>query len=389
MYHAKPEVAGDDILRAVEAESAGHALFGDTRNILDRKHALSLLQLEAVSRGRPLIQELCRELRQERNSRAAADVLEDPVVTTGITDLLVGGERLPSDETETVFAAVLHHLRKGRFGMPVATGCAVHFRPNDSTPPIALWDPSALQSPVARRFDFLVKTLLSGDFSRIGMILEPPEPAFAKDLGRGCDVLSSVLPELSASVLAHTRLLGVVSWVSAPGFRSVTNRALPSTMLLTIPDTPWKTAGRLLHEALHNKLTDIAATGSIVRPAVERGPQTIRAIWHTHDPRINADWTIRKALYAFHVYVHMSLFFARIERLEASLPADFGAPPTGFERRLENALGRAGYLGEELAVHADRYFTREGRILFAWLRDMLSRILRHRGAPDLRAGSTP
>ena len=375
MYHVRPEVAGDDILRAVEAECAGHALFGDTRSILDRKHALSLLQLEAVSRDRPLIQELCRELRQERNSRAAADVLKDPVVTTGIADLLVGGERFPSDETETVFAAVLSHLRKGRSGMPVATGCAVHFRPNDSTPPIALWDPSALQSPVARRFDFLVKTFISGDFFRIGAILEPPEPAFAKVLERGYDLLSIVLPELSASVLAHTRLLGVLSWGSASGSGSATDYHIPSTMFLyNVPDTPWETAALLLHEALHNKLTDIAATGSIIRPAVERGPQTIRAIWHTDNPRINADWTIRKAVYAFHVYVHMTLFFARIERLEASLPADFGAPPTAFEHRLEKALGRAGYLGEELAVHADRYFTRDGRILFAWLRDMLSRI---------------
>ena len=92
----------------------------------------------------------------------------------------------------------------------------------------------------------------------------------------------------------------------------------------------------------------------------------------------------------------MTLFFARIERLAESLAADFGAPPTDFERRLEKALGRAGYLGAELAVHADRYFTRDGRMLFAWLQDMLSRIcdpealqghverLRERAGPEPR-----
>ena len=370
--YRRPETAGDDVLRAVEAELAGHALFGDTRSILNRKHALSLLQLEAVSRGRLLLQELCLELRQERNRRAAADVLKDPVVTTGIADLLrVGGERFPSDETETVFAAVLHHLRNGTPGMPVAVGCAVHFRPNDSTPPIAVWDPSAPESPVKRRFDSLIQTFCSDYFSRIGAILESPEPAFAKSLERGYDLLSIILPELSASVLAHTRLLGIFS----RGSGSSTNRWIPSTMFLSnVSDTPWETAALLLHEALHNKLTDIAAPRSIIRPAGERGPQKIRAIWHTDRSGNDVEWLIRRAYYAFHVYVHMTLFFARIERLAVSLADDFGAPPPFFEYRLEVVLGRAGYLGEKLAAHADQYFTRDGRMLFAWLQDMLSRI---------------
>lgn len=374
--YRRPEIAGDDVLRAVEAEFAGHPLFGDTRSILDRVHALSLLQLEAVSRGRPLLRELCLELRQERNQRAAVDVLKDPVVTTGITDLLpAGGEGFPSDETEAVFAAVLRHLRNGTPGMPVAAGCAVHFRPNDSTPPIAVWDPSAPESPVKRRFDFLIKTFYSRHFSRIGAILERPEPAFAKVVERGYDLLAIILPELSVSVLAHTRLLGVFSLGSASGPESSTNRWIPSTMFLSnVFDTPWETAARLLHEALHNKLTDIAAPRSIIRPAVERDPQKIRAIWHTDRSGNDVEWLIRRAYYAFHVYVHMTLFFARIERLVVSLADDFGAPPPFFEYRLEVVLGRAGYLGEKLAAHADQYFTRDGRMLFAWLRDMLSRI---------------
>ena len=374
--YRRQEIAGDDVLRAVEAEFAGHPLFGDTRSILDRERALSLLQLEAVSRGRPLLQELCLELRQERNQRAAIDILKDPVVASSIVDLLrVGGERFPSDETEAVFAAVLRHLRNRTPGMPVAAGCAVHFRPNDSTPPIALWDPSASQSPVKRRFDSLIKTFYFGYFSRIGAILERPEPAFAKVLERGYDLLAIILPELSVSVLAHTCLIGIFSWRSASGTRSVTFPALPSTMFFSnVSNTPWGTAASLLHEALHNKLTDIVALRSVILPAVAHGPKKIRAIWHADHPRMNADWTIRRAYYAFHVYVHMALFFARIERLEAPPSADFGAPPMGFERRLEIALGRAGYLGEELAAHADRYFTRDGRMLFAWLQDMLSRI---------------
>ena len=370
------EIAGDDVLRAVEAELADHALLGDSRRILDLQHGLSLLQLQAVSRGRPLLQELYLELRQERNRRAAVDVLKDPVTARSVADLLkVDGERFPSDETETVFATVLRHLRNGTPGMPVATGCAIHFHPNDSTPPIALWDPSAPQSPVEQRFDSLIKTNFSSYFPQIGAILKPPEPAFAKSLERGYDLLSIILPELSASVLVHTRMLVVFSVGGALGAKSVTDPWIPwTTFLSDVSVTPWVRATQLLHEALHNKLRDIAEPRSIVWPASWDSPQKIQAIWHPDRSRDNANWLIWRAYFAFHVYVHLALLFARIERLAVSLAADFGAPPTYFERRLEKALGRAGYLGAELAVHADRYFTRDGRMLFAWLQDMLSRI---------------
>ena len=46
------------------------------------------MQLEALSRGRPLVRELCRELRKEGNRRTAADVLDDPVVLRSSRDLL-------------------------------------------------------------------------------------------------------------------------------------------------------------------------------------------------------------------------------------------------------------------------------------------------------------
>ena len=43
----RPDVAQDDVLHAVEAEFACHAMFGDSRSILARKRAIVRLQLEA------------------------------------------------------------------------------------------------------------------------------------------------------------------------------------------------------------------------------------------------------------------------------------------------------------------------------------------------------
>ena len=48
--------------------------------------------------------------------------------------------------------------------------------------------------------------------------------------------------------------------------------------------------------------------------------------------------------------MHLALFFARVECMEERLADDFGTPPVPGRLGLEKALGRAGYLGEELAA---------------------------------------
>ena len=377
-------MVGFDVTQALERELAGHPVFGDTHGILDRARTLTLMRLEALSRGTSA-RELVRELRKEGNRRAAADVLDDPVVLRIGRDLLGAvrrGERSTpgetADETEEVFAAVLHHLRHGPPGLPVAAGCPHHFRSRRSGPPIIVWDPDVPETVVKRRFAIFVDDHLSGLFSeRRSRCLQRPEPGFVDDLRRGCDLLALLLPELSASVLDHVRLVGV------PGDErlrnsSVTFTAIPSTMFISgeiVSSTPWDAAATLLHEALHLKMTDLATARSLYRPdisSLQDGAPTIRAIWRWKEQGHRADWTIRRALYAFHVYVHIALFFAHVERMEECLADDFGTPPAPGGLGLERALGRAGYLGEELAAHVERMFDLDGRRLFAWLRRMLS-----------------
>ena len=379
------DIVGFDVTQALERELAGHPVFGDTRGILHRVRTLTLMQMEGLSRGRPLVRELCRELRKEGNRQAAADVLDDPVVLRSVWDPLEAAQRgerstpgETADETEEVFAAVLDHLRHGPPGLPVAAGCPHHFRSRPSGPSIAVWDPDVPETVVKRRFAIFVDNRLSGLFSeRRSGYLQRSEPGFVDAFLRGCDLLALLLPELSASVLDHVRLVGV------PGderFRknSVTSIAIPSTMFISdeIVGTPWQAAATLLHEALHLKLTDLAAGRSLYQPEIFSpqgdGAPTIRAIWRWKEQGHRADWPIRRALYAFHVYVHLALFFARVERMEERLADDFGTPFRFPRLGLERALGRAGYLGEELAVHVEGMFDLDGRRLLAWLRRMLS-----------------
>ena len=379
-------MVGFDVTQALERELAGHPMFGDTRGILDRARTFVRMQMEGLSRGRPLVRELCRELRKEGNRRAAADVLDDPVVLRSVWNLLPEaarrGERSTpgetADETEEVFAAVLDHLRHGPPGLPVAAGCPHHFRSRPSGPSITVWDPDVPETVVNRRFAFFAGNLLSGSSRNAGACLQRPEPGFVDDLLRGCDLLALLLPELSASVLDHVRLIGVHS---GERFRkaSVTfsaTSAIPRTMFLSgeiVNPTPWRVAETLLHEALHLKMTDLATARSLYGPDVfQDGAPTIRAIWKWKERGPLADWILHQVLYAFHVYVHLALFFARVERMEEFLADDFGTPPTPGRLSLEKALGRAGHLGEELAAHVDRMFDPDGRRLIAWLRRMLS-----------------
>ena len=114
-------------------------------------------------------------------------------------------------------------------------------------------------------------------------------------------------------------------------------------------------------------MLDIGSAGSIFRPdALRDGAPTIRAIWRKED------WSTFRAWAAFHVYVHLAFFFARVERMEGPLAGDFGTPPVSDDLGLEEALGRAGHLGEELAAHAERIFDSHGRMFFAWMQRMLS-----------------
>ena len=385
------DAAAQDVLRGVEDELAGHPVFGDARGILDRAHTYSLLRLEALSRGRPLIRALCRALREERNREAAGDVLADPVVLHGIRGLLeesrqgaaprlgesedLGGSADP-DGSGDVFAAVLEHLRSGTPGLPLAARCPLYFHPDVSTAPIALWDPDVPDSIVKRRFE----CIYHGDVAATTCFLDrrQPEPACVDTLGRGYDLLATVLPALAPSVLAHVRLILVIG---GKHFRSMSVPYTPSIVFLSTRTkagalrTPWKLADMLLHESAHLKLMNMEISRPIVllsHRRTGRPPATIRAIWRQDAPEFPADWPLQKAFHAFYVYVHLALFYACAESMEAPLTGTFGPPPASRERKLRTSLDRARYLGRELAA-VDRHLGLDGRTLRAWLSVLLSR----------------
>ena len=365
-----------DVLRAMEAELADHPVFGDAQGILGRLRAATLLSLEAASRDRPPIRTLCRELRNERHRRAAAAILADPVVLLGTGDLagaIRRGDESRLGESEELFAAVLRHLRDGTPGLPTAAGCPLRVRPRGVSHEIALWDPGASPSVLKRRFesvcDHIALTFPSPEYAR----LRRPCPVFAEAVGRGCDLLAMLLPELAASALAHLRLVGILDTDHSGSFSS-THIASTAFLSMAHGRKPWVVAERLLHEALHCKLGHLARVREIwQQDGGTGGSPVIRPVWRQKPARGVVEWSPKRAFMAFHVYVHLALFFARVERLEALPVGKFGAPPASFWKKFRTALDRAGWLGRALD-DAGLPFGSDGRSLFAWLSRTLRRL---------------
>ena len=359
-----------DALRAIETELAGHATFGDARRILDRLRAVTLLRLEAASPNRPPVQTLCKELRDGRRRSAAADVLADPVVLTGVDDLpeaIRRGDDSRAAEIEELCAAALRRVRDGASGLPTAAGCLLHVHPRGASPAIALWDPDAPESIFKRCFE----SAFDASFSESDAgSLRRPDPALADAVGRGRDLLTLVLPELAASALAHLRLIGCIGGEKINSFSDI---SIASTTFVS-PDlirTPWEMAEILLHEALHSKLGDLAGSRPIFRR--DGGAPTIQAVWRRNQPGVAADWSLERAFSAFHVYVHLAVFFARVERLETPPAGAFGAMPAAFRRGRRTALERAGHLRRALDA-AGPPLGSAGRSMFAWLSQALQRL---------------
>lgn len=363
------------MLHRIEAELVGHPAFGDTQCVFDRLRAIVLLFLEGASRNKPFILALHQELRDGPHRQAAA-VLADPVVLSGLQGALRRDAKPPLDEAEELFAATLRHLRDGPSGPPTAVGCLLQARPRCAPHDIALWDPALPQSLFKRCFESNYHEFISNHHLPERVRLQRPRPAFVEAVERGSDLLAALLPQLAASALAHLRLIGVFSAEDSYHTGHFSHLSIASTMFLhrVYLRNPWLVADALLHEALHCKLADL----TLIRDIWQEGSDAddaprIRPLWRRHQQGPEAAWPVARAFVAFHVHVHMALFFMRVERLEARLAGEFGAPPESFREGLRTALYRAGYLRQALD-EIGQPFGPEGRLMFAWLSGMLQQL---------------
>jgi hypothetical protein len=251
-----------------------------------------------------------------------------------------------------------------------------------------VWADAEAAEPAASRLANLYRRELIAGSGSEELVLRAPDQAMRANLIEGSRLLAKIVPQLSESIFAHVSLIGVIDvadrskW-SAPDrpglFESGSKNTVPASLFLS-PNalrSSWNAAEALFHEGCHQKLFDLVATHSIHRPGY-RAEDSVRvvAVWNRSVPGNSNEWTVDRALVAFHVYVHLGFFFLVIAGRHAEEAADSSTPgrmePFSAARR---AFDRARYLGGQLRGPASTELGNDGNLLVEWLCEAMDRSL--------------
>ncbi|MEU6300162.1 aKG-HExxH-type peptide beta-hydroxylase [Streptomyces erythrochromogenes] len=254
-----------------------------------------------------------------------------------------------------------------------------HVRPWPEHGPAWLWTEMNPADRVPGELSARLRRLYDGSIEG-GPTADPviPTPDMCRQLSRGADLLTRLLPQVGPSVLGHVSVVGFTRGESADGpLQSLSGGdPLPSAILMA-PERltdPWTAAETLLHEGVHLKLFDALRSGALLRTADVSVPIPWR----------QTPWRLVRVLVALHFYVHMLLFQEAARHADPTLRAEFGDPPSGeivdevspdteaahngtYGTSLERARYLAGYV---LSLPEDR-LTADGRRFLHWLLDAL------------------
>src|SRR5205807_8853999 len=100
---------------------------------------------------------------------------------------------------------------------------------------------------------------------------------------------------------------------------------------------------------------ELIMTRSILREgyAQEASDTTVLAFWNKDNPANPRDWSVDRALLAFHVYVYLTLFFAVIEdRINSDNARLAPSGALDASRTARTSFERAAYLEKELRANA-------------------------------------
>lgn len=251
-----------------------------------------------------------------------------------------------------------------------------------------LADIDSFTGPVAGRLRDLLRQMFRGPAAVVPITPTADERAA---LRRGAALLTELLPGAAETVLRHIGVVGLASDESADGrLHSVSGSdGFPGAIFIA-PDqleNPWDTAGRILHEGLHQALFEIDRCTSLLAtaaPEADEVPIPWRAV----------TWPVRRTMLALHVYVYLALFQAAVRVNGAQLHDRYGPPPEsaglspqtpgGRNAGYDSPVARASHLAEQIERVRPHRLTPYGRRFVAWLVDALEQL-----APGVRAGWQP
>ena len=208
-------------------------------------------------------------------------------------------------------------------------------------------------------------------------IIEPTDKD-ANTLREAVELLETIVPELSSSLLPHVGRIVLIDHAD-PQLRvgqirtgmgqNVSTHAIPGTIFLS--PSPLKNtmeaAEAILHEAAHKKLSDLVLTRDVFRAGYDLSEaKSVEAIWNRKLDWNDNFWTTDRAMFAFHVYVYLAYYYRRaLECGQDKIGEDFAIS------RLIGALRRANYLGRALSGKLSKDLGEFGQKLVHWQKGLL------------------
>ena len=156
-----------------------------------------------------------------------------------------------------------------------------------------------------------------------------------------------------------------------PSFDNVSTHQIPGSIFLSSTPLrhPVHTAEAILHEASHNKLSNLVSTTDIYVDGydAETG-QTVHAFWNPDLSRNSSQWPVDRAIHALHVYVHLAVYYSLVSNKWDEIVSKFGDPGDfDLTKRVRRHSDRARYLYEELIQIEDGSLGAAGKEILAWL----------------------
>ena len=374
------------VQRTTESELVSHPVFGDSSNIQRRAELYYFRGIEVVAKYEASAARALDAMTGDSCVRSSG--LAGPVIRRAINNALSSikaGYPNVGDEDRAALNATAQNILDDAGPATLISSTPIRSSEEDCKA-LDVWDPNGAPGAMDSYFQALFDREIADSVSSGRVELRAPSSEMREQLKRGEKIVAQLVPELWSSVIGHVRLVAILDttdrlqWMNSTRSdvcQNVSTHAIPSTVFLSPSPlrTAWHTAEALLHEAAHKKLSDLVLTRSVFREGFDsEHASLIRAPWNRHLSWNSADWSTDRALFAFHVYIHLALFF---ERAEATNLERFGcgAPPLSFRKERGKALDRATYLGAKLRSDSGDLGP-DGRQLVTWLSTVLA-MFRH------------
>lgn len=362
------------VVAAADRALSEHPAFGDSPRILAKVLAryrfgieLFAEHLPAVARAAPSVEQLS----DDDVRRVCFDPLVRLALERAFSDV-EAGRLAPPHPLDELLPAALAALPRGL--------CESHMPARwrvQAAHPKWMWDVANPADPLAHAlhaaFDGIFTTASSSG------VLLTPDAAAQRKIEEAVALLSTLLPHAGAAALDHIDAIALLSARLEGGtvLSAAGGDLTPSTVFLSVDDlgNPWDIAGCLLHEGLHMKLFDAARSVALATEPAE----TIQAPWR------DVRWSIVRAIFAYHVYVHLSLFKAAALAADRAMIHRFGDPASYVARphamsvvhnettsRFGSSIDRARYLGDRLQHAWAHLLTPAGLDFVRWLASSLA-----------------